>query len=128
MPGIVRNDSWLLRLLSRMLGTRRGRLGTRVWRQFHTDETNQGLLVVRSEPTLQPKCSVEIGPVSYSSPAVGDNGTVYVGTTGEKLVTVSPESVVLWAEAFDDSIIVKFPRLGRMKTFMSSLTFGFPWT
>jgi hypothetical protein len=44
------------------------------------------------------------------------------------LLTVSPESVVLWAEAFDDSIIVKFPRLGRMKTFMSSLTFGFPWT
>ena len=112
MPGNVKNESWLFRLLSRVLGPRRRRFGARIWTQFHADEPNQGFLAVRSEPALQPKWSVEIGPVSYSSPAVGDSGTIYVGTTDGRLVAVSPEGVVLWTETFNDSVIVTSPAVG----------------
>jgi outer membrane protein assembly factor BamB len=109
---VLRRISWFFQLVSRVLGDRRSRFGASVWKQFHADGPSQGFTGVRSEPALQPKWSVEIGPVSYSSPAVGDNGTIYVGTTDGRLVAVSPDGVVLWTETFNDSVIVTSPAVG----------------
>src|SRR6476620_1523384 len=60
------------------------------WRQFHGGEENQGYIAAHTKNTLEPKWSnpFHIGNISYSSPAIGEDGTIYIGTTSGALVAV----------------------------------------
>lgn len=83
------------------------------WAQFHTNGPNQGFILVNSGVALEPKWSVSIGPVAYSSPAIGADGTIYVGTTEGELVAVNSSGTIRWKKTIAaNSAIVSSPAVG----------------
>jgi outer membrane protein assembly factor BamB len=83
------------------------------WNQFHGNGPNQGFMLVNSGFALRPKWSVPIGSVTYSSPAIGADGTAYTGTTKGELVAVSPNGNVRWKiTPAENSAIVSSPAVG----------------
>jgi hypothetical protein len=48
---------------------------------------------------------VEVGPVSYSSPVLASDGTIYVGNTDGELVAVKPDGTIKWKRSFPGQII-----------------------
>lgn len=58
--------------------------------------TLDGALVALARDDGQRRWSVPLGDRVYSTPLVGDDGTVYVGTDAKKLVAVTPEGRVAW--------------------------------
>lgn len=69
------------------------------WKQFHGGEENRGYIPVRSKPELKAKWNkpVNIGYISYSSPVIADDGTIYIGTTVGALVAVKADgSGIKW--------------------------------
>lgn len=59
------------------------------WPVFHGENANHGALFVATDFALEPKWSVDVGPVLYSSPVVGGNGSVYVGDLNGRLHAIS---------------------------------------
>jgi outer membrane protein assembly factor BamB len=83
------------------------------WSQFHANGSNQGFILVNSGIARQPKWSVPIGKVAYSSPALGANGDVYVGTTDGELVAVGSNGNLRWKKIIAvNSAIVSSPAVG----------------
>jgi outer membrane protein assembly factor BamB len=66
------------------------------WQQFHANGSSQGFIPVSSTPANQSKWSIEVGPVGYGSPVIGDDGTVYIGTLKSELVAVNPDGALKW--------------------------------
>lgn len=75
------------------------------WAQFHADGPSQGSTTADSTYALQPSWSVEIGPVTYSSPAIGEDGTIYVGTANRELVAVNPDGTEKWRRALPGAVV-----------------------
>ena len=72
------------------------------WRQFHGKPSNTGFSLVHSKIPLNPKWQLHVGKVITSSPVVGPDGTIYIGTAdsafggGGEIVAVNPNGTVKW--------------------------------
>lgn len=55
-----------------------------------------GNVVALSREDGAKRWSVALGDRVYSTPLVGDDGTVYVGTDAKKLVAISPAGAIVW--------------------------------
>lgn len=89
------------------------------WKQFHGGEENRGYIPVRSKPELKAKWDkpVSIGYISYSSPVIADDGTIYIGTTVGALVAVKADgSGIKWVHhtspGFANPTIIGSPAVG----------------
>lgn len=81
--------------------------------QFQVNAANQGFAAVTTGPANIFKWKVEIGPVSFASPVIGNDGTVYIGNLLGELVAVSPTGAILWKRTLDQrgSIISASPAI-----------------
>jgi len=72
--------------------------GSSNWKQFHADGQNQGSISVNTLKTLTPKWNapINVGQVSYSSPVIDDDGTIYIGTVDGVLVAVDKKGSIKW--------------------------------
>ncbi len=96
--------------------------GSSDWKQFRADGQNQGNINANSLEFLDPKWSTpaDVGQVSYSSPVIGDDGAIYIGTVDGKLVAVNGTGTIKWRFDtrnnprlnFQKSIIVSAPVVG----------------
>lgn len=82
------------------------------WTQFHTDACSQGFIAVKSAYALEAKWSVEVGRGVYSSPAIGEDGTIYVGNVTGELVAVNPGGTIKWKVASTSPAIMSSPAVG----------------
>lgn len=82
------------------------------WPQFHADGPNQGFNPISSSYALQPKWTVEVGPVVHSSPVIDADGTIYIGTTDGRLVAVNPDGTIKCTATFADAVILSTPSVG----------------
>ncbi len=90
-----------------------GCLDSQSWSQFHADNKSQGYIGVHSTYALQPKWTVPIGPVVYSSPVLGNDGTIYIGNANGKLIAVSPGGIIKWNITLSSgSTIIASPATG----------------
>ncbi len=64
--------------------------GSNDWKQFHGGESNVGYIGVNTNPGLVRKWNrpMHIGSITYSSPAIAKNGTIYLGTITGALVAI----------------------------------------
>jgi outer membrane protein assembly factor BamB len=86
------------------------------WRQFHADGQNQGFVPIHTEIAAQHKWNIEIGPVGYSSPVIGADNTVYIGTLKGELVAVNPNGTIKWRRSLignHPGIIYASPAVGK---------------
>ncbi|MBI1883061.1 MAG: PQQ-binding-like beta-propeller repeat protein [Chlamydiae bacterium] len=80
--------------------------------QFH-DGPNDGFIATRSDYAIKEKWILDVGPVAYSSPVIGEDGTLYVGTTQGELVAVNPDGTLKWKRDFlPNTIIMSSPSVG----------------
>lgn len=65
----------------------------RSWSQVYSDKENSGFNAVHSTFALAPlkKWTTSVGELAFSSPIVGPDGVIYVGTVGGELVGVNPD-------------------------------------
>jgi outer membrane protein assembly factor BamB len=49
--------------------------------------------------SLKPAWSVDVGHVVFSSPVIGPDGTIYVGSLEEELIAINPDGTVKWRHA-----------------------------
>jgi PQQ-like domain len=82
------------------------------WTQFHADAANQGSMWVETKHAATPRWSVEVGQTLFSSPAIGADRIVYVGTFAGDLVAVNPDGTVRWRVSFPGSSIYSSPAVG----------------
>src|SRR6476659_1949508 len=76
-------------------------------------------IAAHTKNTLEPKWSnpFHIGNISYSSPAIGEDGTIYIGTTSGALVAVKNDGTDFkWIFhtdlKFGNSTIISSPAVG----------------
>lgn len=93
--------------------------GSSDWTQFHGGELNAGYISVHSSTELTPKWRNPffVGNVSYSSPAIASDGTIYLGTTTGALVAIKNDgSGFNWVfqtfDRFTNPGIVSSPSIG----------------
>jgi outer membrane protein assembly factor BamB len=79
------------------------------WMQFHGGASNSGFYLADTDFAFRPRWSAEVGQVVYSSPAVGEDGTIYVGNMDGELVAVAPDGTERWRRLFPDSVILASP-------------------
>ncbi len=65
----------------------------KLWTEFHASGSNQGVLGVHTSPAERYRWAVNVGPAFYSSPAVTQDGTVYIGTGNGELVGVQSGNI-----------------------------------
>jgi len=77
------------------------------WNQVHAEPRNSGFNAVHSPvATSQAKMwSAPVGPISLSSPAIGPNGTVYIGNIMGEAVAVNPDGTQRWRYHLGASIV-----------------------
>jgi len=93
-------------------------LGEDRWLQFHGDGPNRGFVLTRTNESLEPDWSVEVGAVTFGSPVVAEDGTVYVGTVDGDLVSVDPDGTIKWR------LTLPSPRFGFPAVITSSPAVG----
>lgn len=71
------------------------------WRQFQTNASNQGFIPISTGPADIFKWKVEVGPVSFASPVIGTDDTIYIGNLLTELVAVSPNGTIRWKRTLD---------------------------
>jgi outer membrane protein assembly factor BamB len=77
------------------------------WSQIHSDRTNTGFNAVHSvlaEPQAK-MWSAPVGQLSFSSPAVGPDGTVYIGNLSGEAVAINPDGTQRWRYRIGSSIV-----------------------
>jgi outer membrane protein assembly factor BamB len=67
-----------------------------LWNQFGGNPAGSGFRLVNSAGLTSAWHTVLPGPVGISSPVLGPDGTVYIGTTGGQLVAIGARGVVKW--------------------------------
>jgi outer membrane protein assembly factor BamB len=81
------------------------------WTEFHGNSANDGYANVHSNAADINDWAAFVGSVYYSSPAVADDGTIYVGTTDGNLVAVNSNGSVKWYDHLVGSL--SSPTLGK---------------
>lgn len=71
------------------------------WRQFQANASNQGFIPISTGPIAALKWKTEVGPVSFGSPVIGNDGTIYIGNLFGELVAVAPNGTIRWKRALD---------------------------
>lgn len=66
------------------------------WPAFHGDNANHGASFVATGFALEPKWSVGVGPVLYSSPVIGGNGRIVLGDMNGRLHAINRFGTVAW--------------------------------
>jgi outer membrane protein assembly factor BamB len=77
------------------------------WNQIHADRRNTGFNAVHSVvagPQVK-RWSAPVGPISLSSPAVGPDGTVYIGNITGEAVAINPDGTQRWRYQLGSSIV-----------------------
>lgn len=77
------------------------------WSQIHSDNRNTGFNAVHralAGPQLK-LWSAPVGQLSYSSPAIGPDGTVYIGNTSGQAVALNPDGTERWRRQLGSSIV-----------------------
>lgn len=69
------------------------------WRQFQSNGPSQGFAPFSTGPTGSFKWKTEVGPVSFASPVIGDDGTIYIGNLNAELIAVGANGVIKWKKA-----------------------------
>src|SRR5688572_14013806 len=82
------------------------------WTQFAADSANQGSMWVATKQATTARWSVDVGPVLFSSPSIGADRVIYVGTVAGDLVAVNPEGSIRWRASFPASSIYSSPAVG----------------
>ncbi|HEY7650768.1 MAG TPA: PQQ-binding-like beta-propeller repeat protein [Methylomirabilota bacterium] len=77
------------------------------WNQIHADRGNTGFNAVHSALAApQGKTwSAPVGPIAFSSPAVGPDGTVYIGNITGEAVAINPDGTQRWRHRLGASIV-----------------------
>jgi len=79
-------------------GTSGSCLANSVWPKFHGNMQNTGLSSIdTSADTGTPKWSYTTGGEINSSPAIGADGTIYVGSDDNKLYAINPNGTLKWS-------------------------------
>jgi outer membrane protein assembly factor BamB len=71
------------------------------WRQFQANAANQGFVPLSTGPVTSFKWKTAVGPVSFGSPVIGNDGTIYIGNLLAELVAVAPDGTIRWKRALD---------------------------
>jgi outer membrane protein assembly factor BamB len=77
------------------------------WSQIHSDKGNTGFNAVHSA-LVGPQAkmwSAPVGSLSFSSPAVGPDGTVYIGNLSGQAVAINPNGTERWRRPLGSSIV-----------------------
>lgn len=85
------------------------------WNQFQANAANQGFAPLFNMPVSSAKWQVEVGPVAFSSPVIGQDGTIYIGNLIGELVAVLPSGAIRWKKMLDQrgSIIAGTPAVDK---------------
>lgn len=79
------------------------------WMQFHGNGPSSGFVPIDVAPAVRTRWRARVGGVTYSSPVVGPDGTIYVGNTDGELVAVNPDGSERWRSAFPGTRILSSP-------------------
>jgi len=71
------------------------------WRQFQANASNQGFIPVSTGAINSFKWKTEVGPVSFGSPVIGNDGTIYIGNLFAELVALAPNGTIRWKRTLD---------------------------
>lgn len=71
------------------------------WHQYQSNASTQGFVPFLTRPAISPKWQVEIGPVSFASPVIGLDGTVYIGNLTGELLAIAPDGNIRWRRQLD---------------------------
>lgn len=66
------------------------------WKQFQSNGPSQGFVPFSTGPIGSLKWTAEVGPVSFASPVIGGDGTVYIGNLKAELTAVAPNGSLKW--------------------------------
>jgi outer membrane protein assembly factor BamB len=77
------------------------------WNQLHSVKENTGFNAVHTVPAQEnsKKWVAPVGRLGFSAPAVGPDGTVYVGNVTGEAVAVYPNGQVRWRRQLGSSIV-----------------------
>ena len=80
-----------------ILTTARAQLATSVWPMLQQNLRHTGLSPVNtSSNTGSLKWKFTTGGITYSSPAVGADGTIYIGSADDNLYAINPDGSMKW--------------------------------
>lgn len=71
------------------------------WRQFQANASNQGSIPLSTGPVTSFKWKIEVGPVSFGSPVIGNDGTIYIGNLFAELIAIAPNGTIRWKKTLD---------------------------
>lgn len=71
------------------------------WQQYQSNASTQGFVPFPTRPATSPKWQVEVGPVSFASPVIGLDGTVYIGNLTGELLAIDPNGNIRWRRQLD---------------------------
>lgn len=82
----------------------------RAWSQYQGDPAGSGFLAVETNEIGELRWRRSIGQVINSSPVIGPDGTIYVGTAAGELIAVTPFGQERWRrDFFPDAVIMSTP-------------------
>ncbi len=95
------------------------------WKQFQANAANQGFVPLFNAPATSLKWQVEVGPVAFGSPVIGNDGSIYIGNLKGELVAVWPTGTIRWKKMLDQrgSIIAGSPAVDRFGNIYVITTF-----
>ena len=83
------------------------------WPKFHRDIQSTGLSPINtSSITGTTKWSYATSNAILSSPAIGADGTIYVGSTDNSLYAINPDGTEKWSYATGNPILFSSPAIG----------------
>lgn len=71
------------------------------WKQFQANGANQGFIPISTGPASSFKWKADVGPVSFGSPVIGNDGNIYIGNLLAELVSIAPNGTVRWKRTLD---------------------------
>lgn len=80
------------------------------WSQYQGDPAGSGFLAVETDEIGAIRWRRMVGQVVNSSPVIGPDGTIYVGTAAGELLAIAPNGTERWRrDFFPDAVIMSTP-------------------
>jgi len=89
-----------------------GQLADTPWPMFRHDAQHTGRSPFKGPQKLKKKWSINLGASAYSLPAIGIDGTIYVGTNMGKLYAVNPDGTFKWSFTTGLGILLSSSAIG----------------